>query len=144
MKTLLRIIKSGFYSGGQKRIFDEISSLAKSSANSLLIVPEQQTVMTEGEASKALAPSDARFFEVTNFTRLANTTFRTLGGLAGEYCDKAKSSLIMWKALTELSPLLTLTSGRRDINAGLVENARLAVSEMQSLGIHPAELADTA
>ena len=94
--------------------------------------------------SGLLPASSALCFEVTNFTRLANTTFRTLGGLSGEYCDSAKKALIMWRTLTELSPVLAMTSGRKEINSGLVESALSAVSQMQSLAISPAALAEAA
>ena len=141
---MLRIMKSGFYSAGRERIFEELSALANAGERALLIVPEQQTVMTEGTLSKMISPSSAAVLEVTNFTRLSNTVFRALGGLSGEYCDSAKSALIMWRALTELSPLLTMTAARREINAGLVSSVMAAISEMQSLGIRPTELADAA
>jgi ATP-dependent helicase/nuclease subunit B len=118
--------------------------LVEKNMPSILIVPEQQTVMAEGLLTEILPPSSALCFEVTNFTRLANTTFRALGGLSGEYCDSAKKSLIMWKTLTELSPVLSMTSGRREINSGLVESALSAVGQMQSLSISPEALAEIA
>ncbi len=141
---MLRIIKSGFYSSGRERIYSEIERLSAEGKRSLLIVPEQQTVLTESVLSKIIPPSASTVFEVTNFTRLANTVFRALGGLSGEYCNGAKSALIMWRALTELSPVLTMTSARREVSPGQVTALLRAVSEMQSLGIHPAELAETA
>ena len=141
---MLRIIKGGFYSASRERIFEEIKTLAGRGEPALLIVPEQQTVMTEGALSKIIPPTDTKYFEVTNFTRLANTVFRSLGGLSGEYCDRAKSALIMWRALTELSPFLTMTAAKREVSAGLVTSVLRAVSEMQSLGIHPTELAEAA
>ena len=98
---MLNIIKSGFYSDGREHILGEVKKCAEDAVPVILIVPEQQTVMTEGELSKIISPKDTKALEVTNFTRLANTVFRALGGLCGEYCDGAKSSLIMWRALTE-------------------------------------------
>ena len=58
----------------------------------------------------------------------------------GEYCDNAKKSLIMWRALTELAPTLAMTRGRGEVGEGMVESALAAVGEMQSLGISPSEL----
>ena len=137
---MLRIVKSGLSSGARESFFEKIKKLCEEEKKSYLIVPEQQTVMAEGVMSKILPPSSALVFEVTNFTRLANSTFRTLGGLAAEYCDSAKKSLLMWRTLTELSPTLSMTSGRGDINSGLVESALGAVKEMQSKGITPGDL----
>ncbi len=137
---MLKIVKSGFSSSAREAFYDRIATLVKEEKRAFLIVPEQQTVMAESLMSRILPPSSALCFEVTNFTRLANTTFRSLGGLSGEYCDSAKKSLIMWRTLTELSPTLSMTSGRGEINAGLVESALAAVSEMQNKGISPAGL----
>lgn len=140
---MLKIVRSGFSSAARDAFTSSISVRSAEGLRSCLIVPEQQTVMAESLMSFALPPSSALCFEVTNFTRLANTTFRALGGLSGEYCDSAKKALIMWRTLTELSPTLSMTAGRREINAGLVEQALAAVSEMQSQGIQPASLAES-
>ena len=141
---MLKIVNSRFSSSAREMFIEEISRLVADGRHAYLIVPEQQTVMAEALLAEVLSPSSVLTFEVTNFTRLANTTFRSLGGLSGVYCDSAKKALIMWRALTELSPALTLTSGRREINAGLVDSALSAVGQMQNLGIRPADLATAA
>lgn len=139
---MLKIVRSRFASSAREAFCLEISRLVGEGRPACLIVPEQQTVMAEALMAKILPPSAVLNFEVTNFTRLANTTFRTLGGLSGEYCDSAKKSLIMWRALTELSPTLSMTSGRREISSGMVENTLAAIGQMQNLGIRPADLVD--
>lgn len=138
---MLNIVRCSFSSGAREAFCNSIAKLSAERKRSFLIVPEQQTVMAESLMSSILPPSYALCFEVTNFTRFANTTFRALGGLGGEYCNSAKKSLIMWRVLTELSPTLTMTSGRREINSGLVESALSAVKEMQNYGISPTALA---
>ncbi len=141
---MLKIVRSGFSASAREAFCREIELLCQNDSKSCLIVPEQQTLIAETMMSERLAPSSNLVFEVTNFTRLANTVFRSLGGLAGEYCDSAKKALIMWKTLTELSPMLSMTSARREINAGMVESALAAVAEMQTLAISPAELMESA
>ena len=141
---MLKIIRSKHSSSGREAFCHEISQLVGAGKLACLIVPEQQTVMAESLMSRILPPSSVLCFEVTNFTRLANTTFRTLGGLCGEYCDSVKKALLMWRTLTELSPCLTVTSGRREINAGLVESSLAAIGQMQSFGIHPGDLSEIA
>lgn len=113
----------------------KIKTATENNKRTFLIVPEQQTVLAEGDLSEYLHPSSALTFEVTNFTRFANTTFRALGGISGEACDKTKRRLIMWRTLTELSCVLSMTENGRDINAGMVDSALSAVDEMQSHGI---------
>ncbi len=134
---MLRIVRSGFSSIGKEDAKNEIKALVQAGKPALMIVPEQQTVQSELELAAALPPSAPLYFEVTNFTRLANSTFRSLGGIMGEYCDKGKKALLMWRTLTELSHTLDLTRGRREISAGIVESALRAVGEMQSLSITP-------
>ncbi len=141
---MLKIVRSRHTASAREAFCSDISRRVADGKKSYLIVPEQQTVMAEALMAKIL-PSDAPLcFEVTNFTRLANTTFRSLGGLSGEYCDSAKKALIMWRTLTELSPTLSMTNGKREISAGMVDNALAAVQQMQNLGIRPAELAEAA
>ena len=129
---MLNIIKSGFTTGGQERIKKDILERTLRGERVLLIVPEQQTVMAEAEMADLLPPSSVLTFEVTNFTRLANSTARALGGISGEYCDNTKRSLLMWRALAELSPLLSHSTG---INEGLVKRYLNASSSLDGLGI---------
>ena len=137
---MLKIVKSSFSSSGREKMYEEIKRLCDLSKKCILIVPEQQTVLAEGVMAEILPPSAALVFEVTNFTRLANTTFRALGGISGEYCDGAKKALIMWRTLSELAPALRVTQGKKEISASLVESSLRAVGEMQNLGILPDEL----
>ena len=137
---MLNIIKGDFYSALHTELTEKIARLVGEGKKALLIVPEQQTVLSESELSRLLPPFSVLSFEVTNFTRLANSAFRTLGGISGEYCDKGKRALIMWRTLTELSPTLSMTSGKREVSVGTVERALRAVGEMQSLGIVTDEL----
>ncbi len=130
---MLNIIKGGFTSGAHERIKREILKRTEQGKKTLLIVPEQQTLLAESEMADILPPSAALVFEVTNFTRLANTTARALGGISGEYCDNTKKALLMWRTLTELSPILSGVSG--GINEGLVNRYLEASQNLDSLGI---------
>ena len=136
---MLKIIKSGFGGGGDLHLKNLINSTVTAEKKCYLIVPEQETVTAEGEMAVLLPKNAPLFFEVTNFTRFANTVFRALGGLAGEWCDSGKRALIMWRALTELSPMLDMT-GKGEVSVGLVEQALRAVSEMENLSISPDDL----
>ena len=141
---MLKIVRCTHPSSVRGAFCSQISEIIDNGGRAVLIVPEQQTVMAEALMARVLPPASVLRFEVTNFTRLANTTFRTLGGLTGEYCDTAKKHLIMWRTLTELSPTLSMTDGRRDIGAGMVDASLAAVAQMQNSGIRPSDLADTA
>ena len=132
---MLTLFEGGFHSTLHKDLIDEIKRATERSGRVYLIVPEQQTVNAECEMSEALPASAPLHFEVTNFTRFTNTVFREIGGVSGEYCSGAARSLVMWRALTELSPMLSITGGRKTVSDGTVRKALAAVGEMQSLGI---------
>ena len=137
---MLNLIQYGFGSVGEGEIAGKIKECVSSGRRAFLIVPEQQTLSAEAQYTAMLPPSYPRFFEVTNFTRLANTLFRQIGGGAGEYCSATSRSLVMWKALSEISPMLEMTRGRSNVSSGIVDKALGAIGEMQSLGITPEEL----
>lgn len=136
---MIRIIEGGFGSGAHGLINEEIKKCTINKRRAYLIVPEQQTVIAEAELAEYLPPSAPLYFEVTNFTRLANTLFRALGGVDANYSDKTKKALIMWRTLTELSPAISMTGGK-EVNSGVVERALAAVAQMDSLGIDAATL----
>lgn len=138
---MLRLIEGGFFAGGHELIKKEISDLAGEKRSVILIVPEQQTLSCEREMADFLPPSAALCFEVTNFTRFCDTVFRALGGVCGKYADKTKKALIMWRALTELSPLLK-TFGGKEISAGSVTKMLAATKQMSMLSLTPEQLRD--
>ncbi len=140
---MLKIIRNGFGTDKTESIARAAEEAIKNEKQCYLIVPEQQTVMAESEMALRLPKNAPLYFEATNFTRFANTVFRALGGLSGEYCDKGKRALIMWRAITELSPVLNMT-GRQEVTAGLVDQSLRAVAEMESLCISPDALAASA
>ena len=141
---MLTLIEGGFFAGGHELIKEQILHLTKDSKKSILIVPEQQTVIAEREMTDFLTPSAPLFFDATNFTRLADTVFRALGGLTGESADTAKRSLIMWRAMTELAPLLETCAKNGQVSSGSVAKMLGTVKQMQSYAITPSELADVA
>lgn len=138
---MLILHEGGFTSIAHEELIKSIKRSINGGKKVFLIVPEQQTVTAEGEMCDILEPSAALNFEVTNFTRFTNTAFRALGGISGEYVTSAKRALIMWGTLTELSPALSMTRGRGNVNSGLVTRALGAINELGSLGIKPHDLA---
>lgn len=109
----------------------------------ILIVPEQQTLSAEAEAAARLPACAPLFFEVTNFSRLANTAFRSVGGLSQTYSDSTAKALLMWRALREAAPLLSNRKSN-DISAGEVKEALAAIGEMQALGLTSDDLSEAA
>lgn len=140
---MLNIITSSFCAPGHDRIKGEILKRVNDGQRVIMIVPEQQTVLAEAEMADFLPSSAPLNFEVTNFTRLANSTARALGGISGEYCDKTKKSLLMWQALSELSPMLS-TAVSKQINEGLVARYLNATAQLSAFNISAEELEEAA
>lgn len=103
---MIRFIYGPGGSGKTKRISELISADLAAGKRAYLLVPEQQAVITERQMADILPPCAPLYFEVLNFSRLANSVFRKYGGLSYKYANKGTKSLLMWRALSELSPFL--------------------------------------
>ncbi|MBQ8720442.1 MAG: PD-(D/E)XK nuclease family protein [Clostridia bacterium] len=142
---MIKIITGGFASDLDARINGAVLRVANAGARGFLIVPEQQTVTAERWVSKNLPHDAPLYFEATNFTRLADTAFRALGGLGTERLTSGKQALVMWRTLTELSGHTAYAaSSKRCVGAASVKRQIAAVKEMRSLAISPEELAAAA
>ena len=125
--------------GKTYRIGEDVLRLVRERKRAFLIVPEQYTLESERSYAKALPPSAPLTFEVTNFSRLANTVFRAVGGLSYRYATKSTQYLFLWQALSELLPELR-ESGTAE--TGRVRRVALALSELHAAGVGARELLD--
>ena len=137
---MLTLHTTEFHYDYRDELYTQIAQHLQQGTRAFLIVPEQQTLLVEKEASKRLPPNASLRFEVTNFSRLANTAFRTVGGLSEVYSTATAKALIMWQALTEAAPVLHRRT-RKDIGTADVTQALAALSDMQGLGIDADALA---
>ena len=85
--------------GKSTYIIEKIKEDTKNRVRSFLIVPEQQTVISEKEIASLLPPSAQLYCEAINFTRLANKLFREYGGLRYNYISNSGKSLAMYRAI---------------------------------------------
>lgn len=74
----------------------------KHGIRSFLIVPEQQTLISERQLAAELDPTAQLYVEATNFTRLADSVFRKTGGLKYNYLTKGAQNLLMYNAICEV------------------------------------------
>lgn len=136
---MLNLVEGGFGSAAKKIIAERIRKNL-GVRRSFLIVPEQQTVVYETRTYSAL-PKDAPLsFEVTNFTRFANTALRELGGIGADFCDKTTRALVMWRTLNELKSRLSFLGSSGELTLGTVTRTLEGVRELESLGIGSEEL----
>ncbi|MBQ9080676.1 MAG: exodeoxyribonuclease V subunit gamma [Clostridia bacterium] len=112
-----------------------------------LIVPEQQTYVTERRYTSILPPASQLCFEAVNFTRLSNIARRRYGGLCYNYIDNGTKTLLMWRNLRELAPLLEEygDAARSPTRlSSLTDMMLTTVGELQAAAITPAVLEHTA
>lgn len=138
---MITLIYGGPGSGKTTRMTQSIAQDIADHIPSFLLVPEQNTVSVEKRMAEKLPPAAPLTFEVTNFTRLADTVFRRLGGIARRYADAGTESLLLWQVLQRLSPMLHDT---RAIDAGRVLSLLLTLREIRAAAITPKTLEDTA
>ena len=72
-----------------------------------LLVPEQQAYISELDIPKKLPQNAWLFFDIVNFSRLAEDIFKKYGGVTVESLNTGIRSLLMWDTLRTLSPMLT-------------------------------------
>ncbi len=121
---------------------ERVEQVAKKRNKCILIVPEQETLNAEAQMARILPQDAPLFFEVTNFSRLANTVFRAKGGISFHYADKAASALLMWKVLDAATPLLALTD--RTPDGARVKETLSALGELHAARVGPDKLEEAA
>lgn len=84
-------------------LLDRIKERLLQKKRVIWFVPEQQVLETEGVLAGL---EGSRFGEVTSFGRMANTVFRSFGGLRYHTIGKGAKQLVMWRALNEVSTSL--------------------------------------
>ncbi len=138
-KTPLHFITGRAGSGKSTAVLDGIRASLSAGRRVFLIVPEQQAVVWESRAARALPADAALRLEIVNFTRLANLVSRTVGGLSYRYITKGGKAALMWSALRTLSPTLSFYGGEKRMDRA-VPALLAASSEMKRAGVSPADL----
>lgn len=139
---MITCLSGDFGSGKTTALLSRIAEDVRAGRSAILLVPEQQTVSAEQMMAELLPPEAPLVFEVSNFTRLANTVFRRLGGLSYRYADLGTRTLCMWRTMGELLPLLHEKEG--ELELGRVRKMTAAMRELSALSITPTQLSQTA
>lgn len=127
-------------SGKSTQIYKRAAQSLANNRRTFLIVPEQQAVDAESRMADLLDESTGSSLnlEILNFRRLCNRVFRQYGGLSYNYITDAGRSLLMWKALTELSDNLKEYGGK--IDKSRVDLMLAAISEFKAYRVSPSAL----
>ncbi len=134
----MTLITGDFGSGKTTALAEMIRADVAAGQPSYLLVPEQQTVLSEQAMAELLPPSAPLTFEVGNFSRLANRVFRRVGGLSYRYAGPAVRTLLMWRTMGELLPLLHEKGEEQEL--GRVRKMTLAMQELSALSLSPGQL----
>lgn len=107
---MLELLLGGAGSGKTYTVFEELTRLAEQEAPPalFLLVPEQFSFESERTLLRRLGPQHASRVQVLSFTRLVQTVFRELGGVAGKRMDDGARALLMSQAVRGVSDHLTL------------------------------------
>lgn len=143
---MIRFIYGMAGTGKSTYIAGEIIKDLTLGSQPMLIVPEQQTVEAEerltGIAEKAGVPVIG--LEILNFTRLANRVFRRFGGLCYNYIGNGARHVVMWRALSELTPVLTEYRNITLTDKNMLRLMTDTVSEFRRYNITPVLLENAA
>ena len=133
-------------SGAGKTAFliDRIRADIQSGKHCFLLVPEQQAYISERDLLAVLPQNAGLYFEVANFSSLAEAVFEKHGGVTKANVTKGLRTLLMWDTIRTLSPLLTQYSKSAGKDLTLPQMMLQAVEELRSNGIDPELLESTA
>ncbi len=137
---MLTILEGSLWSDLRGELYAEVRRSMAHAPYCYLLVPEQETLIAEGEIARDFPSNTPLHLEVTNFTRFANTVFRQTGGLVRDNYDKTEKMLLMWRALTEANPYLS-SAMRSEVTEGSVAKALAAVGEMEKLALSAEDIA---
>lgn len=145
---MLRLILGRSGSGKTHTVVERLAALAAAGETGLmLLVPEQHSFVSERTLLRRLGPAGAVQVAVLSFTRLAQTVFREVGGLAGEPLDEGARALLMSRALAEVAAVsadrgetLLGAAPRQLRDAGYVEQLLALLEELRQCGVPAAEL----
>ena len=137
--------KSGY--GKSEYIYDKIKEKIKENPERkfdiFLIVPEQQTLVTERKAVEKFGNIASLRVEVLSFDRMSNRVSRKTGGMSYDYADSTLKKLVMNKTLRTLE--LSLKSyAKVSGNMEFVEKLVKTIDEMKVGLVSPRMLENAA
>ena len=140
---MLNLIYGSSGSGKSRKMLQAIKEDVSQGRRCYLLVPEQQAYISERDIY-ALLPSNAGlYFEIVNFSKLADAVFRRFGGCASPSAGSGSRSVLVWNTLRQLAPAL-LQYGRSKIDAALTAEVFSTLQELQNNGIESDQLREIA
>ena len=141
---MLKLILGPSGSGKTQSIVDSIRADILAKRRAYLLVPEQQAYISERDLPAALPENAGLYFEVVNFSRLAETVFREYGGVTTQSINPASKLLLMWDTLRRIAPHLSQYRGGSGSDATLPAMMLSAIEDFSANGISGEDLEQAA
>ena len=103
---MLNLIYGVSGSGKSEKVFNSIIEDISCRRKCYLLVPEQQAYISERDLSSRLPSCAGLYFEIVNFSKLADDVFRKYGGAAQVSAGNGIRAVIVWETLRQLAPVL--------------------------------------
>lgn len=143
-KGMLQLLMGRSGSGKTYTVIEELADLAREGRDRplLLLVPEQFSFESERALLNRLGPEPAGRIQVLSFTRLAQTVFREIGGVAGKRMDDGTRALLMSQALEACADQLSLYQ-RHIADPEYISAALAMLTELKQCAVTPEMLEET-
>ena len=124
-------------SGKSELLFDIAEKSAQSGRHAYFLVPDREAVNAERTAAKRNLGAD---LDIITFTRLCDFVFRRYGGICKTYIENGAKRILMRRALTSLSPALSVYGGISDSDTNAVNELVKLRSDMMRGKVTPQAL----
>lgn len=134
------------YSGKTTLITNKIKTDLRSGKNVILLVPEQEALISEDRLCSHLQNEGVcqTRLQVLNFTRLCETVFRRFGGVSYNSVTRAAKALIMWDALFSTSPFLKYFKNELDSADNFINSLMNLSDELKNYCVSAEALSEAA
>ncbi len=137
---MLKLIFGSTGAGKTAYLTDLIRKDIEQKRRCYLLVPEQQAYISERDLPALLPKNAGLYFEVVNFSGLAESVFRKYGGITRASMNTGMRSLLMWDTLRELSPMLHRYGNTTANDISLTPMMLQTIDELRMGGITGEEL----
>ena len=141
---MIELILGTYGSGKTSEIFNRIEQDTKLNKKCFLIIPDQEAVQFERLSLERLPMHSQLNLEILSFSRLYNRLCREYGGLSYSYITKPLRSIMMWKTINDLKPLLKEYGNSATSDSTLTDFMLSAIDEFKICGITPTALENAA
>ncbi len=137
---MINFLYGSYGCGKTTEILNMIAEDTKNGIHTFLIIPDQEAVQFERLTLKTLPTSSQLRLEILSFSRLYNRICREYGGLSYSYITKPIRSLMMWRSVRELLPLLESYSNISATDISATDSLISLINEFKASGLNSASL----